>query len=205
MNSQSEQNERELDEVIEAYVQAAPGSGYNTLREWASEYPQHAEELADFSVAWGMVLAARPTTEEMASEDVSEAVQRHLAAIRQIAVKKEGIALKGIISEGQAAGISTMQLAKAVGLSVPLITKLDRRIIRFASVPGEVIERIASVLGREAATVRRYLQGGPMLAPNASYKADEAPSLPAQEEFAHAVKADRTLSDEQRKRLLGMG
>src|SRR3712207_8234151 len=54
-------------------------------------------------------------------------------------------------------------------------SKLDRRLIRFASIPRQAIERIGAELGRSFEDVAAYLQGDPQFASQASFRANAAP------------------------------
>ncbi len=79
-----------------------------------------------------------------------------------------------------------------------LIRKLDRRLLRYASIPQEAIDLLAQTLRQQISVITQYLQGGPTLAQGASYRSEKAPALVEQEDFFEAVRNDRTLSDEQR-------
>ncbi len=82
--------------------------------------------------------------------------------------------------------------------------KLDRRLIRVATIPLEVVESVAQALGRDAAAVLAYLRQPPRFAAGVSYRADATPVLTTQETFADAVREDLTLSDNRRAHLLGL-
>lgn len=110
----------------------------------------------------------------------------------------------GILSRAKAQGRSIVQLANAAELSVALIAKLDLRLFRFASVPIQVIGKLCEVLAVSVDEVSAYLQQGAAFAPGAEYRADEAPSLPDQQDFFEAVSADKTLSEQRREHLLGL-
>ena len=206
-----------LESIISEYVASAGAPGYGPLNEWIERYPQYARELTDFTAGWSVVEHVAVSDAELASQDVEDAVVRHMGIVRQVVARQrggqaeqaataqtEGVALRGLIAEGQASGVTMRRLAEQAGLSVSLLTSLDRRLVRYASIPGEVISTIAAALGRDVKAVSLYLQGGPRFAPGASYRADKAPRVPDQQDFAQVVREDRTLSAEQKKRLLAM-
>ena len=110
----------------------------------------------------------------------------------------------GILAVGAERGLSLVQLANATELSVALITKLDRRLIIFRSIPEWVLQKLSEVLGRAREAVGDYLRQGAAFAAGAEYHADEAPTLPEQQDFFEAVLADKTISEPRRKFLLGL-
>src|SRR5438132_159186 len=52
----------------------------------------------------------------------------------------------GILSRAQELGLSIVNFANLTELSVALVTKLDRRLIEFASIPREVLKKLSEVL-----------------------------------------------------------
>jgi hypothetical protein len=52
------------------------------------------------------------------------------------------------------------------------------------------------------ASVAQYLQQSPSFAASASYRAEEAPTLPTTQDFFDAVRQDPTLDQERRAALL---
>ncbi len=107
-----------------------------------------------------------------------------------------------ILSRAAQKGLSLVQLANAVELSVTLVTKLDRRLIKFSSIPALVLNKIAQTLGVSDSVISAYLQQGAAFAAGAHYHAGEAPTLPEPQDFFDAVRSDKTLSEPRRKLLL---
>ena len=83
-------------------------------------------------------------------------------------------------------------------MTVPLLVKLDRRLIRFASIPRQAIERIGEELGRSFEAIAAYLQGDSQFASQASFRADAAPQMPDQQDFFDAIETDLTMSETQK-------
>jgi hypothetical protein len=109
-----------------------------------------------------------------------------------------------ILSEGKNSGLSNVQLAHKARLSIALLTKLDLRLVRYKTIPGKVIENVASAIRRTVEEVSAYLQGRSRFALDASYKADEAPEIPEQQDFFEAVRTDSSLTNDDRENLLSL-
>jgi hypothetical protein len=193
-----------LEQVLDEYVMAVGQPDHTALVEWVARYPQYEDELTRFTVEWARVEHAPNIAIETPAQ-LEAAAERHMALLREHGLlhSVEGAQeLAGLVEEAEAKGLSKKQLAERAGLTVPLLTKLDRRLIRFASIPGDVVSRVAEALGSQAGAVAAYLQGGPRLAQAVSYKADEAPTVPEPQDFADAVRDDPALTPEQRAELL---
>ena len=193
-----------LEKVLDEYVMAVGEPNHTALVEWVARYPQYEDELTRFTVEWARVEHA-PSMVAETPVQIEAAAERHMALLRErgLLYSVDGATeLAGLVEEAEAKGLSKKQLAERSGLTVPLLTKLDRRLIRYASIPGEVVSRVASALGSQADAVAAYLQGGPRLAQAVSYKADEAPTVPEPQDFAEAVRDDPALTPEQRAELL---
>ena len=193
-----------LEEVLDEYVMAVGQPNHPALVEWVARYPQYEDELTRFTVEWTRVEHAPDGSAESPAE-IEAAVERHMSMLRERGLLysvADAPELASLVEEAEAKGLTKKQLAEQAGLTVPLLTKLDRRLIRFASIPGEVVSRVAQALGSQAEAVAMYLQGGPRLAQAVSYKAEEAPTLPEPQDFADAVRDDPALTPEQRADLL---
>ncbi len=112
--------------------------------------------------------------------------------------------ISGLFTEGKARGMTNFQLADAAELSIALITKLDRRLIDFLTIPGQVIQDLARALQRTAESVSQYLQGPPLIPSRAEFKAEQAPRVTEVEDFFEAVRRDKSISETRRQRLLAM-
>jgi hypothetical protein len=211
-----------LDQVIEAYLmrrdKATTGAGddageaaraaRNVLTEFMRRYPHAADALADFA-ATASVIENSPDTEsqtESESRAQEESIIRRgmetaahlLAAHRTSIISEETAPLTGLRKEGEARGLTIQALASATRLTVPMLVKLDRRLIRFASIPRQAIERIGAELGRSFEAIAAYLQGDSQFASQASFRADAAPQMPDQQDFFDAIETDLTMSEKQK-------
>lgn len=198
-----EATEQAGDDAVEAARAAR-----TVLTEFMHRYPHAADALAG-SAAIGSIIENSPDTEgQSESERLTEEegiVRRgmetaaRLLAVRQMsATSAETTPLSGLRKEAEARGLTIQALASATRMSVPLLVKLDRRLVRFASIPRRAIERIGVELGRSFEAVAAYLQGDPQFASQASFRADTAPQMSSQQDFFEAVETDLTMDEAQK-------
>lgn len=136
-------------------------------------------------------------------DDVETSEREFLKFIKEVkAVTAPGSF--AILSRAKQLGLSKVTLADATELSVPLITKLDRRVIRFSTIPELVLRKVGEVLTAPIEIVRVYLQQGPAFATGANFRADEAPKLPEAQDFFEAVSEDLTISEARKQALLAL-
>jgi hypothetical protein len=115
------------------------------------------------------------------------------------------VALKGLISEARRHGLSVAELADATRLTPTLMKVLDMRLARYATIPAQVIEDIAVAIRRSVDQVSLYLQRDPARPAIAYADEDVAIGAPEQRDFLDLVRADMSLSEENRTRLFGLG
>ena len=210
------------DQVIEAYLlrrdEAMAGVGDDAgeaarvgrkvLTEFMRRYPHAADVLADFAATASLIenspdMESQTESENFAEEESivrrgMESAARLLAARRTSIISEETAPLTGLRKEGEARGLTIQALASATHLTVPMLVKLDRRLIRFASIPRQAIERIGVELGRSFEAIAAYLQGDSQFASQASFRADAAPQMPDQQDFFDAVETDLIMSETQK-------
>jgi hypothetical protein len=192
-----------LDDLLDAYMAESGKPNHETLSLWSKRYPQYARELATFTADWSMMTWLPAAAGAPADE--ASLVRRGMQTVQRLLDERlSPAAIATLIGEGQARGLAVGDLAAKAGLSIPLVLKLDRRLIRYATIPMQVVDDMAQALGRDVAAVANYLQGGPQLARAASYHARQTPAISEPESFADAVQGDLTLSAEQRQHLLAL-
>jgi hypothetical protein len=118
--------------------------------------------------------------------------------------EKDEAPLRGLVSEARKRGLATTDLADATQLSPSLVMKLDLRQIRYASIPRQVIKDIAGALQRSAEQVALYLQGDPIRTAVLYSDTDAAGESQEQRDFPDEVRADASLAEERRSRLVAM-
>lgn len=215
MNNNS-QNQAVLSDVLDALQMSGQRLTGEVLSEWMRRYPQFEREIMDFA-AFDAVLGAGAAAGKGAEEiddvvirrEVSEA---NLARVRTIVARviseRPGVGEKSssIISLTAAAAVQNMrfpQIAQKAGLSIPLLANLEQRFIKFASIPEEIIGRLAEVLKTSTAAVATYLQMPPIMTTGANFKSKDQPELPAdQSDFFALVESDQMLSIAQKQDLL---
>lgn len=187
------------------------GASYALLQSWTSRYPAYARELADLAAGEALLRHAPPTSEELDDQRLMQvgldAAQGVLDRARQerLVAKPAPAAVQGLMARARELGLNISQLAERTQLSVTLVGLLDRRLVRFGSIPREVIDGLAAALQTQVASLSEYLQQGPAFAPSASFRAEEAPALPQTQEFADAVRHDPMLDPNRRDALLRLG
>ncbi len=191
-----------LEGVLDAYV--ASGAGPNAaLDEWIRRYPEFERELIEFAASWSLMkwLPHAPDAEEV---DETTLVLRGMSVVQDLLHRQSSESasdpvtpIGSLITEGRAQGLDPRRLAQAVGVGDSLLSKLDRRLITPASIPQELIERLAQVTQRKVTTITAYLQQGPTLTAAAEHRSEQAPKLMEPEDFFDAVGADPTISREQ--------
>jgi hypothetical protein len=70
--------------------------------------------------------------------------------------------------------------------------------IRFASIPQEILEGLADALERNVASVAAYLNQPPTFAAGVSYRSEGVPTLAEPADFYVALLADEDLDEENR-------
>ncbi len=207
MNQNSERES--LDDVLNAYAISDPGPGYASLAEWIRRYPHYERELTAFAADWALVTwLPTPASMQHVDEDVLVAcgmsIVQHILQQQARPGQEEIPPLKGIVQEAKSLGLSANQLAERTQMSVSLVRKLDRRLIRYSTIPLQAIETFAHVIQHGSSIVADYLQGTPILPQGASYHAEQAPTLAEPEDFFEAVRRDMTMSQELRERWLSL-
>ncbi len=204
------QESRTLEDVLDAFVAFGAGPESASVADWIRRYPEYAPELTEFAASWNLMksLPPAPDAEEVDQETLvlrgMSVVQNLLHGQQQTqAATAPVVPFESLIAEGRSLGLAPRQLARAAGIGDSLLRKLDRRLIRYASIPHEAIETLAAAIQREVETVGRYLQQRPTFG-TAQYRSEQAPELAEAEDFFAAVGSDPTMSDEQRARWLAL-
>ena len=190
-----------LEDVLDAYV--ASGVGPNSpLEAWTRRYPEFEREIIEFAASWSLMtwLPPAPNAGEVTEETL---VLRGMSVVQNIlhgqstkSASDPAVPFESLIVEGQERGLEPRRLAHAVGLGDSLLRKLDRRLIALATIPDELIDRLAQAIEREATNITAYLQQDPILAARTEHRSEQAPKLMAQEDFFNAVRADPTIGRE---------
>jgi len=173
-----------------------------------------AGKIFDSLTSWmdeadSMDLAELRDVRRMMGDDVEASERQFLSVLKDLKAglgqpESVTVAISGLIAKAQERGLDTIALADKTGLSVVLVTKLDRRILAFKSIPRQLLRALADVLESTLSAIAEYLQQPQVFAAGARFRADESPRVPEQQDFFDAVRTDKSISEERRAALLAL-
>ncbi len=190
-----------LEDVLDAFV-ASDVNPNEALDEWIRRYPEYEQELTDFAVSWSLMrsLPPAPDAEEV---DENTLVLRGMSIVQNLlhsqpieSASESVVPFESLVAEGRVHGLEPRQLAQATKLGDSLLGKLNRRLIRYASIPQVLIKSLAEAIQSTPAGVAAYLQQSPTFAVAVEHRSEQAPVLIEQEDFFDAVRAAPTISRE---------
>jgi len=204
--------DREQEEAVQRitarYVAELRAGRHPRLSDYLYRYPQYADAITNFVSYYHAMEADIPEGLDSISP-LSQATRAALDEAWKRLLHSEIVASNVITSLQKAAnnvGKSFSQLTVEIGLSMDVLSKLERHIIDAATIPYEVCHRLASALQQPLTAVERYLglatperlAQGIAEAP-ASYRVDEQPGTDIQtQSFQEAVEQSTRLSNEQK-------
>jgi hypothetical protein len=197
-----------LDDVLNEFVAAYEQPSADALESWASRYPQFRKELVDFAAAWAEQLVLPPAP-ELSAEQEKRLVDRAMSHVQNVvfgreqseAMQAEHRAITSLTGEAKRAGMSGQEFAKACGLDLALVTKLNRRQIKPLSIPARLVSHIARLLETTIEAVREYLALPPQALAGRAFLARGKPQSEGQQSFADAVRAS-SLGEAEKARWL---
>jgi len=198
-----------LDDVLEAFMVSIDVLDTATVAEWVGRYPQYEQELTDAAVAW-IEMDRLPAARRTHDVDTETLVLRGISIYQNIKHKKrseraaQSEMMQGIVARANRLGISLDRLAHTLGLSVPLVAKLDRRLIAFERIPDELKDGLAQIVQHTRRTIDAYLRQPPTFASKARHKASHTPILATQQDFFDAIRHDVDLAEDDRQRWLAL-
>jgi len=176
-----------FEDILDDIMLQESEPNYAALLRWCGQYPEHRDELTRFFATWAEQKehGERPVIDEnrVASRMVSHALNllhHQSAPSAEVRATTESRLHKMI----RASGCTEQTLMDKCNLDDTLLSKLDRRLIVFESIPQRCIQGIAAALSCAIEDVSRALMGEPI--PLTSYKAKGKP-VPRQESFLDAV------------------
>lgn len=176
------------------------------LKFWTNKFPQFERELTDFFVKETLLSATPDEALKQEAKAVSE--DKSFAAIlqslhREIGfTKDQATALTSLTDAATSKSLQFHELAARAELSISLLGNLEQRYAEFASIPKEIVGRLADALQVSVAAVTDYLRQPPQLVAGANYKSTEQPEVQQQADFFTLVRQDRMLTPEQKQELL---
>lgn len=202
-----------LDSVLlEFRVEAAGGPKPALLDAYCRKYPEYAHELTDYAVQWliGDALAATAPSGAAAhnasSPLVSRAISRFHDRLRVAAPSGVGEAVRA--GEGVRNPFKELSIARKreirdeLRIDMPLLAKLQNRLIEAESVPRQFLERLAQAIQVTVDEILGYLRLPPIVNAAADFKAEGKPLIGAQKERFEDAVWRSTLDEKQKQALL---
>jgi len=197
METTVNKNESDRDEVLVAFAQA----GGSDLAEWSRRYPAFAGDFARYAAERWVGEGKSASADAAAIAHVRQIGLETLRRLRPAAATAAA-PLTSLLAAATARGLDAEAVAAMLDVPYALFFKLHRRLISPDSVPAKFIAALAETVGRTADEIASYLRQPPALAAAASYRADDTPTIGAQESFADALRADPEATDAQQVRWL---
>lgn len=196
----SDERKLDLESILDDFMSSPSFGKPEHLAEWIGRYPEHSRELTRIALLQNQ-MDLLPQQEPDPAEDEFY-LARGLEIMRGIMNQQQRSPAPAIITdllaEASARGLNVRGLARVLRLSVPLVNRLQRRLVAFSSIPRQLIQELARVLERDVAAVTAYLQQGPTFAAGVNYKSETAPVLGSPEDFFDALRADLGIAEEDR-------
>lgn len=189
----------EIDEMYAAWSEDRESATPRPLKEWTTQYPQYAQNLAQWSVTESLLeLTPEPViTSEMTAQ--SREIGRNVLAEARGRYEASLPALSSINATAKAKGSTLNALAQSLGISSRALQTLDMRQARFETIPARLFAQIAEKLEVSAAQVRNYLQfNSATLAQGVAYKSNGVPQVGEQKDFADIIQSDLNMTEEQK-------
>jgi transcriptional regulator with XRE-family HTH domain len=171
------------------------------LKHWIAEYPSFADDFVSWAVdlplMQGDLYRAADPTEEARLGKIGRSVVAEMRA-------RYGMAHPTLTSITEAARQRNLRLkdvAERVGVGVPIVSKLEQRLLQFATLPEALIQKLAETLEVGAEAVRDYLRQPPTLAAGAAYQytGKAAPQVSVQQSFAEAIRSCPGMSESDKQ------
>jgi len=195
----AEPDDLALDTLYAAWKDDRQSAFPVALREWTAQYPSAATELTQWTAAAGMLQCEEDLDGSAIDRTEASTVAIGKAVLAERRARYSVVrSFIDIYAAARDCGMTPRSLGIAVGVGLPIIAKLQQRLIRFASLPTALIEALASALQVSATQVRDYLSQPASLAVGASYKSNAIPHAAEQEEFAEAIRACPDMTAEQK-------
>lgn len=209
----TKQNEKlpTLDDVLNEFVVEYEQPTAEALKTWIGRYPQFRSELIEFAAAWAEEIIL-PSAPEMTTEEEERLVDRAMSHALNVSFSRDEQAraqessksesgIKSLTGEARSAGLNVSEFAKACGLDLALVTKLNNRQIIPNTIPSRLISEIARLLEKTIEAIKEYLGRPPNALAGTSFLARGKPQGAEQQSFADAVRAS-SLSDAEKARWL---
>jgi hypothetical protein len=195
-----------LEEVLDAYIAATAKPSREALAEWVKRYPQYADELAEFTMAW--IQSDFSTEVEEKTEISNRRIQIGMDMARKVYEQRTvedvkqssqvNSQLDSLLQTASFVGLSADQFKDKCNLSMAMMRRIENRLILVESIPLDLIQRIAQTLHQSAQDIFSYLNRQPIIPAGLRFKAHQPPKIAQRENFFDVIRKDDTLGDDQR-------
>jgi transcriptional regulator with XRE-family HTH domain len=105
--------------------------------------------------------------------------------------------LTSLLEAAREQNLRLKDVAERLGIGVPIVSKLEQRLLQFTTLPETLIQKLAETLDTAAENVRDYLRQPPTLAAGAAYQytGKATPQVQAQQDFAEAIRTCPGMSE----------
>ncbi len=167
------------------------------LQGWIAEYPVFEHDF----VTWATELPLMQLAEIRADDPIEEArlgrVGRSVVAEMRAQYGMTHRPLTSLLEAARQQNLRLKDVAERLGIGVPIVSKLEQRLIQFTTLPESLIQKLAETLDTATENVRDYLRQPPTLAAGAAYQytGKAAPQVQAPQDFADAVRTCPSMSE----------
>lgn len=203
----TDNKEKTLDDVLNEFMMLDKLPDAATLEKWVARFPQFRRDLIDFAATWAEQ-EILPEAPELGAEVEKRLIDRAMSHVQNVSFSRGAASQEGekpiesLTAEAKALGRSVPELAKACGLDIALIAKLNNRLIKAATIPASLVRHMAREIGRSSNALQAYLERSPSATAGQSFLAQGKPNGERrQESFAEAVRAS-SLPDAAKARWL---
>ncbi len=194
-------DDRQLDALYAAWHDDRKQPTPTSLREWIERFPAYRQHLIEWTTDAPCLDGADALSLHAAAEARTLAIGRQILADR-LARRNEqsAIEITSLYALAQQQGLNPKSLAAALEVGVPIVAKLQQRLLRYQSIPAQFVERLAQTLQVSREQLRDYLTRPPSLASAAMYRSSVVPQAGAQEDFAAAIRSCPGMTPEQKSK-----
>ena len=201
---QQRRRQNQIDAIIGQYTEAYRSGQAPRIEDYVERYPELASELLEFAVYYHTIGFATESLDGPPAAELSPAAEKALARIRERSAAytqapAAAVApIESLFARGMDLKLAPPQLAATVGLTAPLLARLDARKIAVATIPRTLIQRLADALKTAPEVIAAYLGATQAGQAGAFYYADQPPTE-TQESFLDAVQASALTPEQKRE------
>ena len=182
----TKENNIMIDEVLDEILLSETEPNHEALTTWVKKHPYFRDELTSFFSTW----AIQEELPKKSAIDENRIANHMVSHALEVLHQRERQASEACVRLGdaiKATGQSDEDVAAKCNLDFSIVAKLDRRLIRFESIPQLCISLLSAATSRSPEFIVRLLQGRPVqLKP--TFKSKKKPESKV-EDFVDAVKS----------------